>query len=110
MPPGLAFQNRTSELACLREIQKSNPSLQTPSGWFARAWDPRGVSPAAFQRETPLELVTRTLSPSKPATAGVFRPFPVSVARTAPLEARTIETDADPAFGTQMFAPSKTGY
>jgi hypothetical protein len=33
-------------------------------------------------------------------------PLPVSVARTAPLEARTTVADALPEFGTQRFVPS----
>src|SRR6266508_4487304 len=38
-----------------------------------------------------------------------MRPFPVSVARTTPLDARTTETDAESLFGTQMLVPSNTG-
>ena len=38
-----------------------------------------------------------------------FNPLPVNVARTAPLDARTTETEPELVLGTQMFAPSKTG-
>ena len=55
-------------------------------------------------------MITR--SPSKAASSGSFIPLPVSVARTAPVEARTTvapEWRLRGARGTQMFAPSKTG-
>ena len=35
--------------------------------------------------------------------------MPVSVARVAPLDARTTETEFASKLGTQMFAPSKAG-
>jgi len=66
---------------------------------------------AAFQTDTdpPPLFVTSTRSPSKAACSGALIPFPVRVARTTPLEARTTETEEDSRFGTQMLAPSKAG-
>jgi hypothetical protein len=81
------------------EIQKFRPSLQTPIGKavasIARVTEPRGERSAAFQSDTlwPRRFRTRTLSPSNEAFQGPFSPFPVSVAMTAPLEARTMETE-----------------
>ena len=53
-------------------------------------------------------LVTSTRSPSNAAPWGVTSPLPVSVARIAPVEARTTVTEGA-VEGTQMFVPSKTG-
>src|SRR5215510_2509211 len=47
--------------------------------------------------------------PSNAAAAGLSSPLPVSVARIAPVEARTTATDGPEELGAQMFAPSKTG-
>src|SRR5215471_8520278 len=58
---------------------------------------------------SPAGEVTSTLSPSKLANCGWFSPFPVNVARTTPVAARTTETDEDPMLGTQRFPPSNTG-
>src|SRR5260370_1383266 len=40
---------------------------------------------------------------------GPLSPLPVSVARTAPVDARTTVTEFEVKLGTQMFVPSKTG-
>src|SRR6476469_4763043 len=71
-----------------------------------------GARSAAFQRETAAlpESVTSTRCPSNAALRGAFSPFPVRVARTAPLEARTTDTEESPEFGTQMLVPSKAGW
>ena len=73
--------------------------------------DPSGVRSPAFQSETllPPAFVTRTRCPSNAAVAGPLIPFPVKVASTAPLEARTTETESEKLLGTQMFVPSKIG-
>ena len=89
------------------------PSLQAPKGPVLApvGKEPRGVRSAAFQRETllPEELVTRMRWPSKAAAEGSFNPLPVNVWMTAPVEARTTETELEEALGTQMFVPSKAG-
>src|SRR5215471_1999211 len=106
-------QNRASLPEPASVIQKLTPSLQAPNGEVLEpvAKDPSVVRSAAFQSETLLlpPLVTSTRSPSNAATAGPFRPLPISVCRTAPFEARTTETELELLLGTQMFVPSKTG-
>src|SRR5262249_37840361 len=105
-------QNLASCAVPLKVIQKLRPSLQAPSGNVPTSVErkPRGLKSAAFHRDTVLEmLVTRTRSPSKAVAIGLIIPLPVSVWRTSPEEARTIETLALPLLGTQMFVPSKTG-
>src|SRR5262249_27783129 len=93
--------------------QKEMPSLQAPNGAEVspRLTEPSGDRLVALQRETvsPFGLVTRIRCPSKAAALGAFKSFPVRVANTTPLEARTTETEADPLLGTQMFVPSKMG-
>jgi hypothetical protein len=89
-------------------IQKLAPSLQTPLAGSDNV--PSGVRSAAFQSETPAAVVMRTRCPSKAVDSGEFNPLPVSVRRTAPFDARTTETELESTLGTQMFAPSKTGY
>src|SRR5262245_28193923 len=106
------LQNRASLPAVPSAIQKSTPSLQAPRepepGGNGKV--PSGLKSAAFQSDTtsPTPLVTRTRSPSNAAAKGRERPLPVSVARTAPVEARTTVTLETSSEGTQMFAPSKT--
>src|SRR5262245_15857818 len=108
------LQNLASFWRNRREIQKLTPSLHAPKGAppDGKPNTPAGVRSAAFQRETvlPLKLVSRTRSPSKAAWTGPFRPFPVNVASTDPVEARTTETEWSPSLGTQMLVPSKTGF
>src|SRR5262245_12419766 len=105
----LRRQNLTSWPTADREIQKFVPSLQMRFGWAPRSKLPSGVRSAAFQRDTNAVSapVTRTLWPSKAAARPSPRPFPVSVARTAPLPGRT--TQSAPVVGTQRFVPSKSG-
>ena len=78
---------------CESVIQKFTPSLQAPSGPVLAPVEkePMGVKSAAFQSETlsPPGFVTRTRCPSRAAARRAFNPLPVSVWRTAPLEART---------------------
>src|SRR5262249_43426395 len=110
-PPTLALQNRASWPGTPSVVQKLPPSLQAPKG-FVLAPIPKApsvVRSAAFQSETllPIWFVTRTRCPSNAAVVGKLKPLPVSVASTAPVEARTTETA--PEYGTQMLVPSKTG-
>src|SRR5262249_47502335 len=117
--PGLSaprtptLQNRASLAAPTSVIQKLMPSLQAPNGpvLVPVPKEPSVVRSAAFQSETllPETFVTRTRCPSNAAVLGAFKPLPVSVASTVPLEARTIETELEIWFGTQMLVPSKTG-
>src|SRR5262245_29098710 len=78
-----------------RVIQKLRPSLHAPCGLPEAEVEkePMGVKSAAFQTETAvlLPFVTRTLWPSNAACSGPFKPLPVRVARTRPLDARTTE-------------------
>src|SRR5262249_47493201 len=89
------------------------PSLQTPCGPVAApgSKEPSGVMSAAFHRETWLvaPFVIRTRCPSNATAVGSPSPLPVIVWSTAPVEARTTETEREPALGTQMFEPSNAG-
>src|SRR4029077_1596892 len=106
-------QNRASLAVPLSATQKLTPSLAAPNAATSvpNGKDPIGVRSAAFQREAlSPKLVTRTLSPSKALAIGATRPLPVSVWRSAPVEALITAADGAPLFrGTQMFTPSKTG-
>ena len=75
------------------------------------AKDPRGVRSAAFQRETlwPEEICHQHSLAIECGRTGPFNPLPVRVARTAPVEARTTETESEMLLGTQIFVPSKIG-
>jgi len=88
-------------------IQKLRPSLQAPYGPMDESVKTPtiGLRSAAFQTERllPLRFVTSMRSPSNAAVLGVVKKLPVSVARTAPFEARTTDTELDPLFGTQIF-------
>src|SRR4030095_9178521 len=105
-------QNRASKSAPASAIQKLRPSLQAPNGWVSAAvlTEPRGVKSVAFHSETLLLMmfVTSMRSPSNAELTGPDNPLPVSVASTAPVDARTTVTAFEP-LGTQMFVPSKTG-
>ena len=105
-------QNRAIWFVPFSEIQKLTPSLHAPICPVPGAVgnEPRGVRSAAFQRETmlPVSFVTRTRCPSKAAATGEVNPFPVSVFRIEPFEARTTETEPEK-LGTQRFVPSKAG-
>src|SRR2546426_1843782 len=106
-------QNLASCPEPLKVIQKFTPSKQTPSGRVPGPVkkDPRGVKSADFQSETlsPPRFETIARCPSNAIPMGPFKPLPVRVARISPVEARTTDTEFDPEFGTQMFAPSKAG-
>jgi hypothetical protein len=111
-------ESKNSELeprefpAPFNAIQKLRPSLQAPIGVVVAPvlTEPSGVRSAAFHSETlsPKMLVTSIRSPSNAAACGPFNPLPVSVASTAPVDARTTYMPFEPS-GTQMFVPSKTG-
>src|SRR5262249_39408715 len=113
LPPFPQGQKRASLFAICRVTQKLTPSLHAPMGKVLAPVEkvPRAVKSAAFQSETagPKELATRTRCPSNAAARGTFKPLPVSVASTAPLEARTTETELLSRLAAQMFVPSKTG-
>src|SRR5262249_54517176 len=108
-----ALQNRASLPELTSVIQKLTPSLQAPTGsvFAPVAKDPSVVSSAAFHSETlsPLKFASRMRCPSNAAAVGTFKPLPVRVASTAPVEARTTETELEIRLGTQTFVPSKTG-
>jgi hypothetical protein len=108
-----AAQNRASFPVWFNVIQKLRPSLHAPAGVLLAPvlTEPRGLRSAAFHSDTlsPLRFVTSMRSPSKAATNGVSNPLPVSVARIAPVNARTTVTVFELPLGTQMFVPSKTG-
>ena len=95
-------------------IQKFTPSLAAPKGVLPDPVEnvPIVVKSAAFQSETlfasGLVRHEHALSVER-RDRRKFEPLPVSVARTAPLEARTTETEFDIWLGTQMLVPSKIG-
>lgn len=97
----------------LNAIQKLRPSLQAPSGPVAEPVlnEPSGVKSVAFHSETllPFVFVINIRSPSNAGMNGPFSPLPVSVARIAPVDARTTVTLFAAELGTQIFVPSKTG-
>src|SRR5262245_23400260 len=109
----LSVQNRAREPVPGSVIQKLIPSLAAPKGLVPAPTgkNPIGERSAAFQSHAPwLKFSeTRTRSPSKAAAQGPPSEGPVSVASTAPLEARTTLTEGPSLFGTQMLAPSKAG-
>src|SRR5262245_27137358 len=97
----------------LSRIQKLMPSLHAPPAEAPNPTYPIGVRSAALNNETPswvnVESVIRILSPSKAAAIGWARPLPVSVARTAPVDARTTLTELGLKLGTHTAFPSKIG-
>src|SRR5262249_18728987 len=109
--PALIGQNLARRCPLLVAIQNWKPSLQAPAGLPPVSKNPSGARSPALQTETPAPspFVTRTRSPSKAEAFMPSSPLPVSVARTAPLEARTTETEFALPSGAQMFVPSKTG-
>src|SRR5258708_29107214 len=102
-------QNRTTLPFPVSVIQKFTPSLQAPNGLFTKKNVPIELRSVACHIETLSAFVTRMRSPSNAAELGEFKPLPLSVARSAPFEARTTVTVLLPMLGTQMFVPSKVG-
>src|SRR6266508_3251275 len=94
--------------------QKLTPSLHTPNGLLPAPVekDPSGLKSAALKSETvsAFLLATRMRWPSNPTETGEVTPLPVSVASTAPVEARTTETLLELKLGTQILVPSKAGF
>src|SRR5207244_3715673 len=90
---------------------KFSPSLHAPKPVPPLVENvPIGERSDAFHNETLLGFATRMRSPSNAADDGPLNPLPVSVARTAPVDARTTVTVFEVKLGTQMFVPSKAGY
>ena len=94
-------RSRASLLVPWSAIQKWMPSLQAPPGALPApvAKTPRKMEIRRFKRETAsapgLLFVTRTRCPSNAASTGPLSPLPVRVARTAPVAARTIDTELE---------------